>query len=74
MDKDANLVEDYEFWELVREIVMVCSPNERKFLIKRLFYGYSVAEIAQQEGVSRQTVNYWKNRLKQKCQCFFELS
>nr|MCI1924766.1 sigma-70 family RNA polymerase sigma factor [Ligilactobacillus acidipiscis] len=70
---EPALVDNYEFWELVREIIMICNENERKFLIKRLFYGYSVAEIAEQEGVSRQTVNYWKNRLKQKSQKLFKL-
>ncbi|GBG95783.1 DNA-directed RNA polymerase specialized sigma subunit [Ligilactobacillus salitolerans] len=68
--QDAEL--DLEYWDLVREIIMICSPNERKYLIKRLFYGYSVAEIAAQEGVSRQTVNNWKQRLAQKAQKFFE--
>lgn len=71
---EPTISDDYEFWELVRQIVMVCNDNERKFLIKRLFYGYSVAEIAQQEGVSRQTVNYWKNCVKKKSQKFFELN
>lgn len=71
---ESTMSDDYEFWELVRQIAMVCNDNERKFLIKRLFYGYSVAEIAQQEGVSRQTVNYWKNCIKKKSQKFFELN
>lgn len=69
-----TMVEDYEYWELVREIIMICNENERKFLIRHLFYGYSVAEIARQEGVSRQTVNYWKNRLRKKSQKLFELN
>lgn len=69
----SDLAEDYEFWELVRQIIMICTPSERKFLLKRLFYGYSVAEIAAQEGVSRQTVNNWKIRLQEKSREFFQM-
>ncbi len=67
-----DIEEEVEFWELIREIVMICSPNGRKYLLKRLFLGYSVQEIADQEHVSRQTVNYWKNRIKQKSRKFFD--
>lgn len=70
-ESQTDLGQDYEFAELLGEVLQLCNANERKYVVGRFFYGYSAAEIAQQAGVSRQTAYNWKKQVQRKCKQLF---
>lgn len=71
IEAKASKEDDYEKL-FIDDLRSALSEREWDILEKIYLKGYSVAQIATQEGVSRQAINQMKNRVLEKTRNYYE--